>query len=164
MIFNEIKCHVNTTLGRVGDASPASPPVSAPDECLSSCLSSGNVVTLIPRSLEEYQMHWVQRFNIQGKIYTYVNYSLQYVSEPMRQASMSLSMTSLWNHRFDYVASATLYSAPSSMQRSYFSVREHVVQASRLQQQLRLSLQDEDNPSLNTSFNVCEFPHHHTEN
>jgi len=28
MIFNEIKCHVNTSLGLVGDASP--PPVSAP--------------------------------------------------------------------------------------------------------------------------------------
>jgi len=32
MIFDEIKCHVNTSLGLVGeDASPASPPVSAPD-------------------------------------------------------------------------------------------------------------------------------------
>jgi len=31
MIFNEIKCHVSTFLGLVGDASPASPPVSAPD-------------------------------------------------------------------------------------------------------------------------------------
>ena len=30
MIFNEIKCPVNTSLGLVGDASPASPPVSAP--------------------------------------------------------------------------------------------------------------------------------------
>ena len=31
MSFNEIKCHVNTSLGLVGgDASPASPPVSAP--------------------------------------------------------------------------------------------------------------------------------------
>jgi len=30
MIFNEIKCHVNTCLGLVGDAFPASPPVSAP--------------------------------------------------------------------------------------------------------------------------------------
>jgi len=31
MIFNEIKCHVNTTLGLVGrDASLASPPVSTP--------------------------------------------------------------------------------------------------------------------------------------
>ena len=30
MIFNEIKCHVNTSLGLVGDASPASPTVSAP--------------------------------------------------------------------------------------------------------------------------------------
>ena len=26
MIFNEIKCHVNTSLGLVGDASPASSP------------------------------------------------------------------------------------------------------------------------------------------
>jgi len=25
MIFNEIKCHVSTSLGLVGDASPASP-------------------------------------------------------------------------------------------------------------------------------------------
>jgi len=32
MIFNEIKCHVNTFLGLVGgDASLASPPVSAPE-------------------------------------------------------------------------------------------------------------------------------------
>jgi len=31
MLFNEIKCHVNTSLGLVGgDASLASPPVSAP--------------------------------------------------------------------------------------------------------------------------------------
>jgi len=30
MIFNEIKCHVNTSLGLVGGASPASLPVSAP--------------------------------------------------------------------------------------------------------------------------------------
>jgi len=30
MIFNEIKCHVNTSLGLVGNASPAYPPVSAP--------------------------------------------------------------------------------------------------------------------------------------
>jgi len=30
MIFNEIKCHVNTSLGLEGNASPASPSVSAP--------------------------------------------------------------------------------------------------------------------------------------
>jgi len=35
MSFNEIKCHVNTSLGLVWrDASPASPPVSAPVACL----------------------------------------------------------------------------------------------------------------------------------
>jgi len=31
MIFNEIKSHVNTFLVLVGDASPTSPPVSAPE-------------------------------------------------------------------------------------------------------------------------------------
>jgi len=52
-------------------------------------LYSGNVVFLGPHSLEEYQMHRVQRFNIQGRIYTYVNHTLQFSSEPMRQLSMS---------------------------------------------------------------------------
>jgi len=33
-------------------------------------LYSGNVVFLGPLSLEEFQMHRVQRFNIQGRIYT----------------------------------------------------------------------------------------------
>jgi len=55
-------------------------------------------------------MHRVQRFNIQGRIYTYVNYTLQFVSEPMRQLSMSLPMTNVSTHRFDYVASTALYS------------------------------------------------------
>jgi len=32
MIFNEIKCYVNTFLGLVGGASPASPPVFAPGQ------------------------------------------------------------------------------------------------------------------------------------
>jgi len=39
-------------------------------------LYSGNVVFLGPPSLEEYQMHRVQRFNIQCRIYSYVNYTL----------------------------------------------------------------------------------------
>ena len=43
----------------------------------------GNVVFLDPPSLEEYQMHRVQHFNIQGRIYTYANYTLQFSSEPM---------------------------------------------------------------------------------
>jgi len=30
MIFNEIKCHVNTSLGLVGGCIPFIPPVSAP--------------------------------------------------------------------------------------------------------------------------------------
>jgi len=30
MIFNEIKCHVNTSLGLVGGCTPCIPPVSAP--------------------------------------------------------------------------------------------------------------------------------------
>ena len=64
-------------------------------------LYSGNVVFLGPPSLEEYQMHRVQRFNFQGRIYTYVNYTQQFSSEPMRQLSMSLPMTNLSNHRFD---------------------------------------------------------------
>jgi len=106
-------------------------------------------------------MHPVQRFNIQGRIYTYVNNTLQFSSEPMRQLSMSLPMTNVSTHRFDYVASTALYSEICSQQRSYFSVLEQVAQASRLQQQLRLFLQDEENPSFNNS--VSEFPRHHTE-
>jgi len=70
---------------------------------------------------------------------------------------MTLPMTSLSTHRFDYVASTALYSEASSQQRSYFSVLEEVAQASRLQQQLRLFLQDEDNPSLNTSLTSANF-------
>jgi len=120
-------------------------------------LYSGNVVFLGPPSLEEYQMHRVQRFNIQGKIYTYVNYSLQFSSEPMRPLSMSLPMTNVSTHRFVYVASTALSSEASSQQRSYFSVLEQVAHASRLQQQLRLFLQDEENPSLNTSLTSANF-------
>ena len=119
-------------------------------------LYSGNVVFLDPPSLEEYQMHRVQRFNIQGRIYTYVNYTLQFSSEPMRQLSMSLPMTNVSTPRFDYVASTALYS-DASQQRSYFSVLEQVAQALRLQQQLRLFLQDEDNPSLNNSLTSANF-------
>jgi len=40
MIFNEIKCHINTSFGLVGDASPA-PPVLAPG-CKSLPLSLWN--------------------------------------------------------------------------------------------------------------------------
>ena len=101
-------------------------------------------------------MHRVQRFNIQSRIYTYVNYTLQFSSEPMRPLSMSLPMTNLSTHRFDYVASTALYSEASSQQ-SYFSVLEQVAQASRLQQHLRLFLQDEDNPSLNNSLTSANF-------
>jgi len=114
-------------------------------------LYSGNVVFLDPPSLEEYHMLRVQRFNIQCRIYTYVNYTLQFSSEPMQQLSMSLSMTNMSTPRFNYTASTVLYFDASSQQRSYFSVLEQVAQASRLQQQLRLFLQDEDNPSLNNS-------------
>jgi len=120
-------------------------------------LYSGNVVSLGPPSLEEYQMHRVQHFNIQGGINTYVNYTLQFSSEPMRPLSMSLPMTNVSPHCFDYVASTALYSEASSQRRSYFSVLEHVAQASRLQQQLRLFLQDEDNPSLNNSLTSANF-------
>jgi len=60
-------------------------------------------------------------------------------------------MTNVSTHRFDYVASTALYSEASSQQQSYFSVLEQVAQASRLQQQLRLFLQDEDKSSLNNS-------------
>ena len=73
-------------------------------------LYSGNVVFLGPPSLEEYQMHRVQRFNIQSRIYTYVNYTLQFNSEPMRPLSMPFPMTNVSTHRFDYVASSALYS------------------------------------------------------
>ena len=66
-------------------------------------------------------------------------------------------MTNVSTHCFDYVASITLYSEASSQQRSYFSVLEQVAQALRLQQQLRLFLQDEDNPSLNTSLTSANF-------
>jgi len=102
-------------------------------------------------------MHRVQRFNIQSRIYTYVNYTLQFSSEPMRPLSMSLPMTNVSTLRFDYVASTALYSEVSSQQRSYFSVLEQVAQASRLRQQLRLFLQDEDNPSLNNSLTSANF-------
>jgi len=101
-------------------------------------LYSGNVVFLGLPSLEEYQMHRVQRFNIQGRICTYVNYMLQFSSEPMRQLSMSLPMTNVSTQRFGYVASTALYSKASSQQRSYFSVLEQIAEASRLQQQLPL--------------------------
>jgi len=47
---------------------------------------------------------------------------------------MTLPMTNLSTHRFDYIASTALYSEASSQQRSYFSVLEEVAQASRLQQ------------------------------
>ena len=113
-------------------------------------LYSGNIVLHVPPPLEGYQMHRVQRFNIRGRIYTYVHLMLQFRSEPMRQLSMSLPMTNVSTHRFDSVASTALYSEASSQQRSYFSVLEQVAQASRLQQQLRLFLQDEDNPSFKT--------------
>ena len=102
-------------------------------------------------------MHRVQRFNIRGRIYTYVHLTLQFRSEPMRQLSMSLPMTNVSTHRFDSVASTALYSEASSQQRSYFSVLEQVAQASRLQQQLRLFLQDEDNPSLNNCLTSANF-------
>ena len=111
-------------------------------------LYSGNIVFLGPPSLEEYQMHRVQRFNIQSRIYTFVNYTLQFSSEPVRPLSMSLPMTNVSTHRFDYIACIALYSEVSSQQRSYFSVLEQVAQASRLRQQLRLFLQDEDNLSI----------------
>jgi len=102
-------------------------------------------------------MHRVQRFNIHGRIYTYINYTLQFSSEPMRPLSMSFPMTNVSTHRFDYVASTALYSGVSSQQRSYFSVLEQVAQASHLRQQLRLFLQDEDNPSLSTSLTSANF-------
>ena len=121
-------------------------------------LYSGNVVFLGPLSLKEYQMHRVQCFNIQGRIYTYVNYTLQFSSEPMRQPSMQLPMTNLSTHRSDYVASTALYSEASSRQRPYFSVLEQVAQAYvRLQQQLRLFLYDEVSPFVNTSLTSANF-------
>jgi len=79
-------------------------------------LYSGDIVFLGPPSLEKYQLHRVQRFNIQGRIYTYVNYTLKFSSEPMRQLSMSLSMINLSTHRFDYAAGTALYSDASSQQ------------------------------------------------
>jgi len=96
-------------------------------------LYSGNVVFLGPPSLEEYQMHRFQRFNIQCRIYTYIIYTLQFSSESMRQLLMSLPMTNVSTHHLDYVASTALYSEASSQQRSYFSVLEQVAKASRLQ-------------------------------
>jgi len=75
----------------------------------------------------------------------------------MRQLSMSLPMTNVSTHRFDYVACTALYSEASSQQRTYSSVLEQVAQASRLQQQLRLFLQDEENPSLNNSLTSANF-------
>jgi len=101
-------------------------------------------------------MQRVQRFNIQGRICTCINYTLQFSSEPMRQLSMSLPLTNVSTHRFDYVASTALYWS-FSQQRSYFSVLKQVAQASGLQQQLWLFLQDEDNPSLSTSLTSANF-------
>jgi len=75
----------------------------------------------------------------------------------MRPLSMSLPMTNVSTHLLDYVASTALYSEVSSQQRSYFSVLQQVAQASRLRQQLRLFLQDEDNPSLNNSLTSANF-------
>ena len=66
-------------------------------------------------------------------------------------------MTSVSTHRFDYVASTAVYSEVSSQQRSYFSVLEQIAQASRLRQQLRLFLQDGDNPSLNNPLTSANF-------
>jgi len=77
-------------------------------------------------------MHGAQRFNIQGIIYLYVNYTLQFNSEPMQQLSMSLPMTNLSTNCFDYDATTASDSEASSQQRSYFSVLEQVAQASRL--------------------------------
>jgi len=61
MIFNEIKGHVNTSLGLVrGDESPASPPVSAPGSCPQRSggaleLSQGLLEALLP------SRRWIRR-------------------------------------------------------------------------------------------------------
>jgi len=79
-------------------------------------------------------------------VYFYVTlYMQQFSSEPMGQLLISLPMTNFLTHLFDYVASTDLYSDASSQQQSYFSILEQGAQASRLQQQLQLFLQDEDN-------------------
>ena len=57
---------------------------------------------------------------IQGRIYTYVNSTLQFSSDPKRQLPMSLPMINVSTHRFDCVASTALYSEASAQQRSYF--------------------------------------------
>ena len=41
MIFNEIKCHVNTSLGLVGGCIPCIPPVSAPESRMNSLCAAG---------------------------------------------------------------------------------------------------------------------------
>jgi len=81
----------------------------------------------------------------------------------MRPLSMSLPMTNVSTHSFVYVASTALSSEASSQQRSYFSVLEQVAQASRLQHQLRLFLQDKGKSVSHHLLHVSEFRHHHTE-
>ena len=78
--------------------------------------------------------------------------------------SMSLPMTNLSKHRFDYVASTALYSEASSQQRSYFSVREQVAQASRTSAAATSAVFARRGQSFcQHLFNVSEFQRHHTE-
>jgi len=64
MSFNEIKCHVNTSLGLVGGASPESPP------CVRACLlgmahetlsASGLYLCVIFFFFRQFQVVWTQR-------------------------------------------------------------------------------------------------------
>jgi len=104
----------------------------------------GNIVILGPLSLERYQIHRVQRFNIQGRICHYVDYSLQYSSAHMRQFVMSLATTRRITDLTIY-ASTALNSGRSYRQQTYFSVFCLTIFFQHL-------------------LNVGEFRHHHTEN
>jgi len=102
-------------------------------ECLFSCTraTSSSLARCLSRNSKCIEFS-VSTFKVEFTLN--VNYALQFSSEPMRQRSMTLPMTNLSTHRFDYIASTALYSEASSQQRSYFSVLEEVAQASRLQQ------------------------------
>jgi len=88
-------------------------------------LYSGNVVFFGPLSLEEYQMHRVHRFNIQGRNYTYSNSTLHFSSEPMRQLSMSLPMTNLaWYGLIMHFCDSN-HEITWSSKRKYNNIKDH---------------------------------------
>jgi len=73
------------------------------------------------------------------------------------QTMYEYAQTQMGHKSVRAVTARTALYSEASQQRSYFSILEQVAQASRLQQQLRLFLQDEDNPSLNNSLTSANF-------